>query len=44
LAAVVVPLAIGGLVGGRLGGLVTAVVLVPWLDRLLRGAAPSGRS
>jgi hypothetical protein len=34
-AALVVPVVIGGLVGGQLGGIVTFVLLVPWFQHRL---------
>jgi hypothetical protein len=34
--AIVLPIAIGGVVGGAVGGCVTAVLIIPWLDHLLR--------
>jgi hypothetical protein len=38
---VVVPIAFGGLIGGQVGGVATAVLLVPWFDRLVRRAERS---
>jgi hypothetical protein len=43
VAAVVVPVALGGLIGGQFGGLVTAVLLIPWFDRLVRRSQRSQR-
>jgi hypothetical protein len=36
IAVIVVPVGVGGVVGGSIGGIVTAVLLVPSFDRLLR--------
>jgi hypothetical protein len=33
---IVVPVGVGGVIGGSTGGIVTAVLLVPSFDRLLR--------
>jgi hypothetical protein len=41
VAAIAVPIALGGLVGGSLGGLVTAIVLVPWVSNLLGRRTPT---
>ena len=45
LVAIVVPVVAGGIVGGPIGGVVTAALLIPWLDHLLgrRGALPERR-
>jgi hypothetical protein len=31
-----VPLVVGGIVGGQLGGLVAAAILIPWFGHLMR--------
>jgi hypothetical protein len=38
-AAVVVPVVAGGLAGGRLGGVVAALIVVPWFEQLVRDDA-----
>ena len=35
LVAIVLPVIAGGIVGGPIGGVVTAALLIPWLDHLL---------
>jgi hypothetical protein len=37
----VVPVVVGGLIGGSLGGIATAVILVPWFNHLITRSRPA---